>query len=665
MFNFNQPALTLKTPQNQFLAALLSSFMATSTLAHTDNDFFGMSLEKLMVAKVTVASAFPEELLNSSSSVSRIDHNQWNRYGSHHSFEVLHHMPSTAVYPTLGSGAIAIRGYAAGFSTVRGIASVLDGVPLNTLAFGAAQYDKPNLGLETLDSIELIRGPSSAIYGSDAFHGVLASNTYRAKGDELSVSLDSNNDGYYQAGFRAGQQLGEHQFSASFSGSGQAAQDIYYRYTDPLSGLADSGKYDYRYDSQSLALTLASNFAANPWYYETGAYISNHQGNDFPGTGDLFGGSQQRNREHVDADTEFHMLRGTLGYRLSNGIVAEYKQFYWRSRLDHRLDFTQVAGQQRIQLTRDNEHRRGSEIILRQSNERWNTDWFVSAAYDKTTIEENTSPSSGGSKRTTKSLVLQAKSWFFDERFALLYGGRMDNYSDTGNQSTPRLGMIYRPNQHTSLKWLFGEAFRAPTASEVNGVGIAQGNNSLKAETIATHELVYMHQREQWRTELVLFYSEWRDTIILDNQIYQNFGESESRGIEIIGEGRWQQWSINGSLTYTDSENTTEKTDYTIFPKIIAVADINYLLPSQNIEITWSNRVNYKADEGPNRQQQLPHYWRSDLQLAKHFNGGHRVAMTVLNLFDRDNYLPSVWNTENGIESQGIALQLGWQKKVF
>jgi len=660
----------------------------STVYAATDTtNLFDLSLEELLTIETSVASAFSEDLLSASSSVTLVEREQWQQYGSSTAFDVLSHMPSVMVYPTLGSGAIAIRGYAAGFSTVRGVATVLDGVPLNTLAFGAAQYDKSNLGLETLDRIEIIRGPGSSIYGSDAFHGVFSSSTYLADGEELTGSLDADHLGYYQAGLRSGMMLaGQHQLSLSFSGSGQATQDISYYYTDPLTSEVGTGDYDYLYDTQSLSIKLGSELTDSAWYYEAAAYINNHEGVNFSGIGNFFNGLDQREQEHVDLDSGFELLRGHLGYRLQNGVEVEYKQFYWESQLDHRIDFSQVSANNGIQLTRDNEHRRGSTLIFRQKSNDWHTEWVASLAYDKTTIDDNLKSiiavdgteilpeqisSSQGKTRATKSLVLQAKTWFGNDRYALLYGGRIDNNSDTVNQKTPRLGLIFRADQYSSLKFLYGKAFRAPIAAEVDGVGVLAGSDKLEAETIDTYELIYMHQRESFRAEVVLFYSEWKDTIVpVGGGAYQNFGDSKATGIELIGEGVSDYWFWRGSLSYTNSENTTSNQDYTIFPEVIANVDFGYRFPAQKLEIVLSNRVNYKMDEGSDvgaisNPDSLPHYWRSDLQFAKNYGNNSRVAITFINLFDRENYLPSVWNTENGLEEKPFTVQLSWQHRFF
>lgn len=98
----------------------------------------------------------------------------------------------------------------------------------------------------------------------------------------------------------------------------------------------------------------------------------------------------------------------------------------------------------------------------------------------------------------------------------LLAGGRVDDYSDVGTQSTPRGGLIYLPTEKTSVKALYGRAFMSPAASALYGQpGFSEGNKDLKPETIDTYELVMMYKEKKGKVSLNGFYSSWKNGIIL------------------------------------------------------------------------------------------------------------------------------------------------------
>lgn len=122
--------------------------------------------------KVDVASLFREDALRVGSTVASIDAATWEKAGARRMHEAFDNEPSVMSYTTLGGApAMAIRGYTTSFLSVRSLATMIDGVPLTTLSFGTALYGIPNWDLGTLDKIEIVKGPGSAIYGTDAFCG--------------------------------------------------------------------------------------------------------------------------------------------------------------------------------------------------------------------------------------------------------------------------------------------------------------------------------------------------------------------------------------------------------------------------------------------------------------------------------------------------------------
>ena len=71
-------------------------------------------------------------------------------------------------------------------------------------------------------------------------------------------------------------------------------------------------------------------------------------------------------------------------------------------------------------------------------------------------------------------------------------GVRHDNYDTFGGTTNPRAGLIYSPAAKTTLKLLYGQAFRAPNAYELfwHQQGVAKANPDLRPETNRTTELV-------------------------------------------------------------------------------------------------------------------------------------------------------------------------------
>lgn len=147
-------------------------------------------------------------------------------------------------------------------------------------------------------------------------------------------------------------------------------------------------------------------------------------------------------------------------------------------------------------------------------------------------------------------------------------GARYDYYKTFGDTINPRIGIIYNPRKRTTLKFLYGEAFRAPNAYELyygDGGNSQKANPDLDPEKISTYELVLEQYINNYRFSASGFFYKMQDMI---NQqvdpsdgliIYKNVDEVESKGIELEIQGKWAR-GIEGQLSYTYQETTDKET---------------------------------------------------------------------------------------------------------
>ncbi|NRB40107.1 MAG: TonB-dependent receptor [Pseudomonadales bacterium] len=663
------------------------SFAADEPLAV--DEVYSLSLQQLLEVEVTVASAFSESLLQASSSVFVTSKAQWDRQGDQNITDVLSHIPSVVTYSTLGSSTIAIRGFAHSTS-VRGVATVLDDVPLNNYAFGSAFYDKINFDLNGLDKIEVIRGPSSSIYGSDSFHGVIALQSYQALQDEVAVNAQLSDEGLYGVNLRTSHALGEnHRINLMLGSSAQPDLHLAYNYTEPATLTPKSSEYAYQKQQKTAVLHINSN-PGLAYFYDLGLYLNHYESAQNPGIGThLFEGvSQLQDRDWVDADSEFEMMKLSVGKYFSNDITSTLLSYVVHSELQHLNDLSRLLDYQ--QLTTNEELKQGLKWEIKQSQNSWATEWVLSFSYDHAEITENNttffdengtplslskddtslthSTDAKGLQRTSRAIALQAKTKVFDEQLIVLYGGRWDDFSDIGAQLTPRLGLIYLPNNHSAVKLLYGRAFRPPTALELSGIGVASGDRDLMPEIIDTLEWVYMLEGKHWRSELLTFYSQWSNGIVIgeckaENNCdsnnysgqYNNVADNTSHGVEIIIEAEWHHWFSRDSLSYVSSKNDNTGIEYSAFPQWVLNIDVGRQIDTWGSEFYVTNRVYLNMSEGPELNatsgaKSLKHYWRTDFHISKQLGKSSKVYLDVKNLFDRGDFKPALWNNENGLE---------------
>jgi len=113
----------------QLAHAGLMLTLCQSALA--SSELFELSLEELQNVRISVASGFEESVLDAASSVSLIQREDWMARGARRNVDALEASPGVNLAPAwAGAETISIRGYTTDLS-VRGIATLVDGVPVN------------------------------------------------------------------------------------------------------------------------------------------------------------------------------------------------------------------------------------------------------------------------------------------------------------------------------------------------------------------------------------------------------------------------------------------------------------------------------------------------------------------------------------------------------
>lgn len=636
-------------------------------------DLLSLSLEELMDVPVTTATLFESDSLHAPANVSIVTAKDWQRAGARRTVDALSHLPATQILPiAYGYDAIAIRGYASTAST-RGLATSLDGVRLNNFAFGTGQSNTANIELGILDHIELIRGPASAIHGSDAFHGVLALHAFESGQDQAQVSAETGERGFYHSAARySGQASAPVRLNLALAASGQSDQERTYEY-----GADQHTDRAQRYQSRSLSLKFVSD-PAQDLSWRWGVYADQFGSRDFPAAQPVIDSGQ---------NTDSYFTRLVLVKKLPHTRTLELSGYYRDSAAERwaRLPAPNpiVAVDNRL-----GESASGVALTWRQPrSDDQSTQWALSLGYDYAQLDEGNvrlGYGSGtaldgeiggvGESRGITSAVLDADTRFADGRWGLSYGVRFDHYSDFGNEVSPRAGLIFLPAENTAVKLLYGHAFRAPTAGELYFVPLAgfgySGNPHLSPETIDSLELVLIRQGNRWQGDLALFASRWQDAILLDLSSsstgdYVNSGENRAEGIETTWSWRPDPWQMDCNASWTRSRNLNNDQDYRLFPRLILNLLLGRQLPAIDTRLTLAARYFSHADDVPDFIYNDPHplddYLRFDLNATRTFGKDLEGFIQLINLLNRDNHLPSVLGLENGIPDLPPTFSVGFR----
>ena len=565
---------------------------------------------------------------------------------------------------------------------------LLNGVPLRQL-FSGSQPNNLRLPVSNIERIEVIRGPGSAIYGADAFAGVINVITYqpdKSNGGEFGLRGGS----FDRAGAWVSETLRFGNWGMSLNieadqsdgDRGRVVSSDLQTTFDGIYGTSVShapGPLDTRYDILTSALTLQNpNWRFNIWQYQNedaGVGPGATQTLDPTGHQDtylyLFDASYRSDASgfwrwegqltHIYGRSQPYFVLFPAGSTLpigSDGNVTiggsavsfpdgllgnphvrdkqynlELRSFY-QGWTDHHWRF--AIGAQQHELTASSTQNFGPGVI----------DGTTSPIDGTLTDVTGTSNSFIPDKKRDIAYVSIQDEWQLHPDWALTYGVRADDYSDFGDTVNPRLALVWAMDLDMTSKVLYGRAFRAPSFNELyaqNNPSI-QGNSDLKPERINTVEIVFdYHPASDNRISLGLYRYEIQDLIQYVNNTAQNTSGIDGYGFEV--EGRWhasRTLLIQSNYTWQSSEYKDTGQPVAEAPEQQLYLDARWqFIPQWHIDLE-AYRVFGRERASTDTRADIADYTWVNLTLRHQVkNSGWSVAAGIRNLTDTDAREPS------------------------
>ena len=438
---------------------------------------------------------------------------------------------------------------------------LIDGVSVN---LGGGAFDFGSLLTENFERVEIVRGPQSALYGSDAISGVINFITKPGEGKpSLRASTsngtylkgDKNYVGEQSIGFSGGNQwIGANLAFARVDDNGYLdVNDDYWNNT--FSGRVDA------YPMDNLGFTF------------TGRY--EEAKNKFPteNAGDQYAPLDP----NQDLKTEDWV----------NGIQAQYQMSQW---LEHVVLFGYHYNKIKYNDPEDLPADTFGAFFSDTKEKRYSVDYHFNVRYPMT--ETIRSTFTAGFEYLDESYDQQTRSilpgfeskddlnkdrdnwgWYVQEQLTLFdhlhltAGARYEDNSEFGNELVPRGSLAYELTRTgTVFRAAAGKGFKTPTFTENFARGFAIGNPDLDPEKSVSWEVGI--DQALWKERLVVgatyFYQKFDDLITYIDQPdpepdFENIQAAKSRGVELTafckpGFG----FTFGGSYTYLDTEVTDD-----------------------------------------------------------------------------------------------------------
>jgi iron complex outermembrane receptor protein len=596
--------------------------------------------------KVVSASRYEQSLSDAPSSVTIITDQDIKHYGYKTLADVLRDVEGFDVIYDRNYEYVGVRGFARLGDYSTRILLLLNGHILNDNWIGSNLIGTDaGIDLDIVKKIEIVRGPGSALYGTNAFFAIINVVTYKPEELEgVRFSGELGSYGMKKGILGYGRKLKNGlELLSSFSLMDTKGDDLYYKEYNEIAGNGVTRGTDYDRSWSFFGqisykeLTGYAKFSSRTKGVPTGSYETTF-GDDRTRTID---GRNFIELNLVHPLSSNKIVWGKLYYDNMKykgyWIYADDPDFYSNSD-GAQGDWGGVEGN----FTWDFGSR--NRLILGGEYQRQYLKTFL-RYYDRYGYQTFAMPEESYYS-SFWALYLQ-QEFNLSHNLNLTIGTHYDAYPLIEGVINPRVAFIYKPIGQTTLKLLYGEAFRAPSIYEkYYADGFTQvGNANLEPEKVETIEGIW----EQWLGNKVFtsisFYHNSITNLITqvsnaDGLLqYQNSSAIISKGLELALNwkltNRWEGF-FNFVLEESKDKNTGEK----LINVPSKMGNIGVVIPVLGEKLKFSLKENY-SDKRKGKREDIeidPFYITTASLWSRGLIQNLELSLTFYNLFNQRYY---------------------------
>lgn len=575
-------------------------------------------LEKIVVT-ATRTEENPEEV---ASSVTVITENDIDDMKVDTVLEVLRDVPGLDVRREGGPGrgtSVRLRGANPEHTLV-----MVDGFEVNDPTSPGRSFDFAHLTVDNVERIEIVRGPQSTLYGSDAVGGVINIITKQGVG------------------------------KPTFHALSEAGAMNTYRQLGQISGGTDLIHYSLgvgRIDTKGVAI--------HDDYQNT--TVSTRIGATYKNTNLDFVFRTANNRTRVDGwdwtinqtEDDPNSVQDTESYLWGLQFQQPFTDF-WQHKLKASIFTIERDLDDQLNFSGDwNVTRNGFDGEIRKVD--WQNTFnlggistvVAGVEYEEEDIKSTDLLTPALSFRKTtinnKGYYLQNRLTLFDSLFAT-FGFRYDDHQRFGGDPNLKAAIAYLVRRtNTKIKGTYGTGFKAPTLYQLYAPGLPAfgfigGNPDLAPEDSESWEVGF--EQYLWNKRFVLgltyFHNHFNNLIeyVADTGTYTNIGVARSEGIELeTSLNPIENLTIAGNYTWMDSRDEITRLRLSGRP----INKFNFNIDYRLLDRFHTNMdINYVGNRRDFVQRKEETYCKVDLVLSCDIHKDLQIFFRTENLFDND-----------------------------
>jgi len=641
--------------------------LAASAGAQQDvKDLSEVSLEELSNIQVYSASKHMQSASEAPASVTVVTADEIQKYGYRNLADILRSVPGFYVTYDRDYTFVGVRGFGRLGDWNSRILVLIDGHRINNNVLGQAMLGNEFLvDVDMIERVEIVRGPSSSLYGANAFFAVINVITRTSKQvKDWELSFQTGSFGTNEGRATYGHQF--HGLGVLLSGTfyNSTGQTLFFpQFDNPANNNGITSDTDYESYKHILATLTYHGFTLQ------GLFSTRDKGVPTAYFGAVFNDPSDYNidsHQYVSLDYQHPIGKWQLDAGTS----------YDQARLQGPVPEAPLISGEPIVLStysfRGNWWT-GEIKVSRDLFER-NHLTFGSEVRDNLRQDQGDllNPPNAFTPEPNNSLItaLYVQDEFgITSRLTLNAGVRYDHYSTFGGTTNPRAALIFRAADKTTLKLLYGNAFSAPDVYETSpDFGVFYDDNlKLQPEHIQSLEArVEQGLGQYFQLSSGVYRNRISDLITLvsvpsdGNFQYQNAGNAQALGMDVEVSGR----ATNGLQGKASFDYVDAYSDSAGHPSLNnspgPMAKLNLIVPLIDQRLSAGVEGQFLGRRLTLLEDSLSSYQVFNLTLLGHAVGKHLdLAASVWNVLDKKYFDPGrPEDPEDAIQQDGRSFRI-------